>query len=330
MSITTRAICLSLLAFALTCSSAHAHAFSRPMSTDVAVNVDPNKAPSEFNHHLAGWALVGVGLLVLTSFVSPRFRWLQYVWPVLFILAGFFLAIWSDAEIWPRGNLSWGWLLHHDQEARQHKIYALLLITIGVMEYLRGIGKLSRFWRRWSFPILAVVGAGLLLIHDHTVSSGARSPEARAYLVNPALDPDGKPWSDADKSQAALTDHGAMDHGAMDHGAMHAGGSTPDSAMDHLQMSMDHSTMTMDHSATNMAAEPGHNDVSPSEKTHAHHMTPAMLLVEREHFWFMIVGIAIAAFKLISDADLARRGAALYLWPSATILLGVLLTLYHE
>ena len=28
-----------------------------------AASVDPNKAPSEFNHHVAGWALIGVGCL---------------------------------------------------------------------------------------------------------------------------------------------------------------------------------------------------------------------------------------------------------------------------
>ena len=97
---------------------------------------DPGKALSEFNHHVAGWALVGVGFLVLASFLSPDLRALRYLWPALFVFAGLFLALWSDAEIWPRGNLSWAWLLHHDQEAGQHKIYALFLISMGVVEYL--------------------------------------------------------------------------------------------------------------------------------------------------------------------------------------------------
>ena len=110
-------------------------AVSAPASS---ASVDPNKAPSEFNHHLAGWALIGVGALVLASFLSPNLRALRYVWPSLFMLAGLFLALWSDSEIWPRGNLSWAWLVHHDWEAGQHKIYALLLIAIAVVEYLRG------------------------------------------------------------------------------------------------------------------------------------------------------------------------------------------------
>jgi hypothetical protein len=84
-------------------------AVSRPASP---ASVDPNKAPSEFNHHMAGWALIGVGFLVLASFLSPDLRPLRYVWPALFLLAGLFLALWSDAEMWPRGNRAW--LLHHD------------------------------------------------------------------------------------------------------------------------------------------------------------------------------------------------------------------------
>src|SRR6201993_2849671 len=145
--------------------------------------VDPNRAPSEFNHHVAGWALIGVGFLVLASFVSPDLRALRYVWPALFLLAGLFLAVWSDAEIWPRGNLSWAWLLHHDQEAGQHKIYALLLIALGLVEYLRLRGSLNRFWRTWTFSILAIAGAAFLLVHDQTATSGATSPEAPPYLL---------------------------------------------------------------------------------------------------------------------------------------------------
>src|SRR5215469_4680192 len=95
--------------------------------------VDPNKAPSEFNHHIAGWALIGVGMLVLASQFSPRLKAFSYVLPLLFVGVGVFLAVWSDGEIWPRGNLNWLWLIHHDAEARQHKIYSVLLIAIGVI-----------------------------------------------------------------------------------------------------------------------------------------------------------------------------------------------------
>jgi hypothetical protein len=268
---------------------------------------DPDKALSEFNHHVAGWALVGVGFLVLASFLSPELRALRYLWPALFVLAGLFLALWSDAEIWPRGNLNWAWLLHHDQEAGQHKIYALCLIAMGVVEYLRVCGFFNRFWGAWTFSILAIVGATLLLVHDHTASSGATSPEARAYLVNPTLDPDGKP---------------PAPHGSDPMPGMHL--RIVDS--DHSGMHMDHSNM--DHSSMPMGSDPALTN-TPSSGNH-HHMTASMLLVEREHFWFMIVGLAVALFKLVSDGEFWRRRFIPYVWPSAMVLLGILLVVYRE
>src|SRR6516225_6143465 len=71
----------------------------------ISQSIDPNKGPSELNHHIAGWALIGVGLLVLTNLFVPRLQPHSYIWPALFLLAGLFLMLWSDGEIWPRGNL---------------------------------------------------------------------------------------------------------------------------------------------------------------------------------------------------------------------------------
>jgi cell division protein FtsW (lipid II flippase) len=261
---------------------------------------DPNRAPSEFNHHMAGLALIVAGLLVFASYLSPDLRALRYVWPALFLLAGLFLAIWSDAEIWPRGNLSWVWLLHHDQEARQHKIYALLLVTLGLVEYLRSRTSLNRFCRAWAFPMLAVVGAAFLLVHDHTAGSGAISPEARAYLVNPALDPDGNPFAPLASDSIPVSGNSMMDTG--------------NSGMHHEFMPMGDDLTPTD---------------TPSTAPH-HHMTPSMLLVEREHFWFMILGVTVALFKLVSDAEFWRRRFVPYVWPCGMVLLGISLVLYRE
>jgi hypothetical protein len=285
-------------------SGQHLIAVSGPVSP---ASADPNKAPSEFNHHIAGWALIGVGSLVLASFLSPNLRALRYVWPALFLFAGGFLALWSDGEIWPRGNLNWAWLVHHDQEAGQHKIYALLLIAIAVVEYLRARGSLNRFWGTWTFCILAIVGAVLLSVHDHTAGSGANSPEARAYLVNPAFGPDGKLPALQASDLSRSMDRSMMD---MNHGGM---------PMDHS--GMDHSFMrTGDDAALANIPSPGHH----------HHMTPSMMLVEREHFWFMIVGLGVALFKLISDGKFWRGRFVPYAWPSGMVLLGVLLVFYRE
>jgi hypothetical protein len=225
-----------------------------------------------------------------------------------------FLALWSDAEIWPRGNMTWGWLLHHDQEAGQHKIYAFLLIAMGIVELLRARGSLNRFWSAWAFSILAVVGATLLLVHDHTASSGANSLEARAYLINPALGPDGK--SPALPASDAMP---GMDHSTMD--------------MNHSDMSMDTSSIAMDTSSVDHASMLGGIDPALTDTPspcHHHLMTPAMLMVKREHFWFMIVGLGIALFKLISDSEFWRRRFVPYVWPSGMVLLGILLVFYRE
>jgi hypothetical protein len=268
---------------------------------------DPDKALSEFNHHVAGWVLIGIGLLVLASFLSPDLRALRYLWPALFVFAGLFLAIWSDAEIWPRGNLSWAWLLHHDQEAGQHKVYALVLIAMGFVEYLRLCGSLNRFWGAWTFSILAIAGAAFLLVHDHTASSGVTLPEARAYLVNPTLDPDGNPPAHFVPDPKPDIDDSITD---LDHSGMH----------------MDHSTM--DHSSMPMGNDPALAS-TPLPANH-HHMTFSMLLVKREHFWFMIVGLGVALFKLVSDGEFWRRSFIPYVWPSAMVLLGILLVVYRE
>jgi hypothetical protein len=269
-------------------------------------SVDPNKGPSEYNHQVAGWVLIGVGFLVLISVLSRNRSALRYVWPLLFLLAGVFLAVWSDAEIWPRGNLSWAWLLHHDHEAGQHKIYALLLIAMAVVEYLHACGSLNRFWSACAFTVLAIVGASFLLVHDHSAGSGATSSEARAYFVNPALGPDG--------NLPPLQTSGPA---GIDHSTMH---------MDHLGMPMDHSSM--DHSSMPTGNDPAPTNTSSPD--HHHHMTPSMLLVEREHFWFMIVGLGVALFKLISDCKLWHRRFIPYVWPSGMVLLGILLVLYRE
>jgi hypothetical protein len=44
----------------------------------------------------------------------------------------------------------------------------------------------------------------------------------------------------------------------------------------------------------------------------------------------MIVGLAVALFKLISDGEFWRRRFVPYVWPSGVVLLGILLVLYQE
>jgi hypothetical protein len=147
---------------------------------NVTVQVDPNKGPSELNHHIAGMFLVIIGAAVILGRRRPSFTWLQWLPGILFITAGVFLAAWSDDEIWPRGT--WSWLsLWNDKEALQHKIYAVLLIAIGLLE----CAQVSRRYRRVrltvAFSVLALIGGISLVFHNH----GGREPHSVTDMQKP-------------------------------------------------------------------------------------------------------------------------------------------------
>jgi len=134
---------------------------------------DPNKPSSERNHHIAGLFLIAIGLCSILGKQEKSLAWLRRVPPILFIAAGLFLAAWSDDEIWPRGSLSWTWLMRHDAEARQHKIYALLLIALGLIEYAQRNSGVRRRWLAVMFTLLSVLGGVSLFFHQHSAMAAA-------------------------------------------------------------------------------------------------------------------------------------------------------------
>jgi hypothetical protein len=98
--------------------------------------------------------------------------------------------------------------------------------------------------------------------------------------------------------------------------------SMPNSSPADDQMGM---STPMEHASNGM---PSHDGNGPGR--HSHEMSEGMLKIEREHFWFTVVGLAVALFKFISDNGIWRRAFVLHLWPSFVTLLGVLLVLYTE
>jgi putative copper resistance protein D len=127
-----------------------------------------NKRESEFNHHLAGLFLILAGLFLLAE-NALRLRWPQarFAWPTCFLLAGLFLLVFSDTELWPFGPQSWWYGLIHDREDLQHKTFAAILLILGVLEIQRIRGVLKSAWAAWAFPALALLGSVLLLFHEH-------------------------------------------------------------------------------------------------------------------------------------------------------------------
>ena len=281
--------------------------------TAYSTRFDPDIMDSEWNHHFAGYILIGIAIFVLASHRSHKLTFVKALWPFLFVATGLFLAAWSDKEIWPRGFLSWTWLIHHDAEARQHKIYAVLLLALGVIEYLRWRGKLTHFWRTWAFPFLALCGACLLLVHDHGGNSGLPAgwdtAEKAARIATMAAAAGREPTS-ADLMRTSL-------------GSEHA-----------VTMPTGHHEMfDLKRSATGSPGEAPSTAVAPSpyHNGHASHdLTPSMLHVKTQHLWFTLVGIAVAIFKFIEDGSFCGKRFVAYSWPSAVFVLGVLLALYTE
>ena len=129
-----------------------------------------DKQESEFNHHLAGFLVTLAGLIVLfggrlrngSSWVRRQF------WPICFLLGGLFLFVFSDTEIWPFGSQTFWYAITHEPEDLQHKIFALILLVLGIVEYQRVRDRWKTALTVWLFPIVGLSGALLLLFHSHS------------------------------------------------------------------------------------------------------------------------------------------------------------------
>ncbi len=81
-----------------------------------------------------------------------------------------------------------------------------------------------------------------------------------------------------------------------------------------------------------------HHGASTGETMHSmpgmHHgghvMTASMLKIQKEHFWFSIVGFGLAIFKFLSDGKFWKRAFVPFIWPVCMCVLGFLLILYTE
>ena len=127
-----------------------------------------DKKESEFNHHLAGFfvALAGIFVLFQPSVVR-RWPWVKYVWPACFLVAGIFVFVWSDTELWPFGHRQWLEALQNNREVLQHKTFAILLLLLGAVEWQRVRGALMAAWSGWVFPLVAICGSIILIFHHH-------------------------------------------------------------------------------------------------------------------------------------------------------------------
>src|SRR5512133_1619555 len=91
-------ILLPLLLAGFLLSHAHAQPLHVPIETAAQ-----DKAFSEFNHHLAGWFVLSIGMLAFLAAYQPELSSLGRIWPFLFMAAGVYLAFMSDPDVWPMG-----------------------------------------------------------------------------------------------------------------------------------------------------------------------------------------------------------------------------------
>lgn len=128
---------------------------------------EEDRAYSESNHHIAGvFVLFAGALALLAATENPRFSWARYGWPGLFFCLGAFLFVRHDPESWPWGPLSL-WDSMEDPQVLQHVLFTVIVLGIGVIEWLRCRGTLTHPVWGLIFPVLAVSAAGMLFLHKH-------------------------------------------------------------------------------------------------------------------------------------------------------------------
>ncbi|NOT56250.1 MAG: hypothetical protein HOP18_16740 [Deltaproteobacteria bacterium] len=128
---------------------------------------DEDQAYSELNHQIAGvFVFLAGGFALLAASGNPRFAWTQYSWPLFFFLMGLFLFVRHDPESWPWGPLP---LLEaiRDPQVLQHSLFTVIVLGIGVVEWLRCRGTLTHPGWGLIFPVLAVSAAAMLFLHKH-------------------------------------------------------------------------------------------------------------------------------------------------------------------
>jgi hypothetical protein len=148
-------------------------------SPEMQAKLDADKRFSEFNHRIAGVFVMLAGLFTLLEpFVSKRVGFVRYLWATFFFIPGVYLFFLSDPESWPVGPQTLQYVITSNHQVLQHKIFSLILLTLGAVEFLRVRYDLKSVWAIGLFPVLAAAGAVLLLFHSHPMAPGTEMDPA--------------------------------------------------------------------------------------------------------------------------------------------------------
>ena len=139
-----------------------------PLDDPLAPRNDADRAWSEFNHHVSGILVLIMGLLALLH-ATGRARWARH-WPLVFLGLAAFMIVRNDPGSWPLGPEGFweGWLV---ATVAQHRFFVLLVVVFGIFEWMVRSGRLASRRAALIFPLLCVIGGGMLLSHSHAAQN---------------------------------------------------------------------------------------------------------------------------------------------------------------
>ncbi len=141
-------------------------AAAAPMDDTLAKRQPEEYAWSEYNHHAAGSFVFLMGLLALLDRAGWS-RWARH-WPLLFLGLAAFLSVRNDPRAWPLGPAGF-WESMVLPDVLQHRLVVLLVVALGLFEWMVRSGWLTRPGGPLVFPLLCAAGGGLLLTHSHAM-----------------------------------------------------------------------------------------------------------------------------------------------------------------
>lgn len=127
---------------------------------------------SNFNHNFSGWfvVLMGSAMAVAVVWGGAQPSRLSLIWAILALGLAAFILYRSDPEQWPYGVRTLSETLA-DRETVEHKLSGIIILAMGVVEWLRIRGTLSHWAWALIFPWLAITGGTILLFHLHPISN---------------------------------------------------------------------------------------------------------------------------------------------------------------
>ncbi|HUG37902.1 MAG TPA: CopD family protein [Candidatus Limnocylindrales bacterium] len=141
-------------------------AVAAPIDDTLSTRQAEEYAWSEYNHHVAGFFVSGMGLLALVD-RTGRVPWARH-WPLGLLGLAAFLFMRSDPRAWPLGPAGF-WESMVLPDVLQHRLVVLIVVGLAVFEWLVRAGRLRRPGWRLVFPVLCAVGGALLLTHSHAM-----------------------------------------------------------------------------------------------------------------------------------------------------------------